>query len=93
MMKQFKLKFCIALVFLFVAVVCFYSNGLSVSALETGDRLHLNTKIYSSNNDDYFNGCEDYDNYVNLAPTITVLTHGLRNRLLSFLLPTKKKRS
>lgn len=76
-MKQFKLKFCIALVFLFVAVVCFYSNGLSVSALETGDRLHLNTKIYSSNNDDYFNGCEDYDNYVNLAPTITVLTHGL----------------
>lgn len=77
MMKQFKLKFCIALVFLFVAVVCFYSNGLSVSALETGDRLHLNTKIYSSNNDDYFNGCEDYDNYVNLAPTITVLTHGL----------------
>ena len=57
--------------------MCFYSNGLSVSALETGDRLHLNTKIYSSNNDDYFNGCEDYDNYVNLAPTITVLTHGL----------------
>lgn len=77
MMKQFKLKFCIALALLFVAVVSFYGNSLNVFASESVDSLHLNTKIYSSNNDDYFNGCEDYADYVNSSPTITVLTHGL----------------
>lgn len=76
-MKQFKLKFCIVLALLFVAVVCFYGKEWKVFALDTTDNLHLHTKIYSSHNNDYFDGCEDYANYVNSAPTITVLTHGL----------------
>lgn len=79
MMKQFKLKFCIALALLLVAVVSIYGNSLDVFAAGTVDNLHSQTKIYSSNNDDYFNGCEDYADYVNSSPTITVLTHGLNS--------------
>lgn len=76
-MKHLKFKVFIAIIFLFVAV-CFYGNNLEVFASETAtDSLHLRTKIYNSNNADYFNGCEDYADYVNSAPTITVLTHGL----------------
>ena len=77
-MKHKKFNLFIILAFLFVAVVGFYGNGLKASASETVvNNLHSQTKIYSSNNDDYFDGCEDYDDYVNSAPTITVLTHGL----------------
>lgn len=40
MMKQFKLKFCIALALLFVEVVFFYGNSLDVFAAGTVDNLH-----------------------------------------------------
>ena len=77
-MKLKKVKIFIVLIFLFVALAGFYSNSLmNVNAVEPTDSLHTQTKIYSSNNDDYFNGCEDYADYVNSAPTITVLSHGL----------------
>lgn len=76
-MKQRKIRIITGLVSLLFATVCFLNNGLIVSATSTSDSLHTQTKIYSSNNDDYFNGCEDYDDYVNSSPTITVLTHGL----------------
>lgn len=77
-MKHKKFNLFIILAFLFVAVAGFYGNSLKASASETVvNNLHSQTKIYSSNNDDYFDGCEDYDDYVNSAPTITVLTHGL----------------
>lgn len=77
-MKLKKVKIFIVLIFLFVALAGFYGNSLmNVNAVEPTDSLHTQTKIYSSNNDDYFNGCEDYADYVNSAPTITVLTHGL----------------
>ena len=57
-MKHLKFKIFIAIIFLFVAVG-FYGNNLEVFALETAiDSLHLRTKIYNSNNADYFNGCE-----------------------------------
>lgn len=76
-MKYLKFKFFIVVIFLFVAVAGFYGNSLDVFAAGTVDNLHSQTKIYNSNNTDYFNGCEDYDDYVNSSPTITVLTHGL----------------
>ena len=76
-MKQIKFRIITGLISLLFATVCFLNNGLTVSATSTSDNLHTQTKIYSSNNDDYFNGCEDYDDYVNSSPTITVLTHGL----------------
>ncbi len=76
-MKRLKFKVFIVIIFLFVAVG-FYGNNLEVFASETAtNSLHSRTKIYNSNNADYFDGCEDYADYVNSAPTITVLTHGL----------------
>ena len=76
-MKQRKFRIITGLISLLFATVCFLNNGLTVSATSTSDSLHTQTKIYSSNNDDYFNGCEDYNDYVDSSPTITVLTHGL----------------
>lgn len=76
-MKHLKFKFFIVVIFLFVAVAGFYGNSLDVFAAGTVDNLHSQTKIYNSNNTDYFDGCENYADYVNSAPTITVLTHGL----------------
>jgi len=77
--KQMKFRIITVLVLLLFVAVGFFNSGLTASAAaaSTSDSLHTQTKIYSSNNDDYFNGCEDYDDYVNSAPTITVLTHGL----------------
>lgn len=78
-MKRIKFKIISGLILLTFVVVGFFNSGLTASAVtaSTLDSLHTQTKIYSSNNDDYFNGCEDYDDYVNSAPTITILTHGL----------------
>ena len=76
-MKQRKFRIITGLISLLFATVCFLNNGLTVSATSTSDSLHTQTKIYSSNNDDYFDGCEDYNDYVDSSPTITVLTHGL----------------
>lgn len=52
------------------------TSAVSANALT----LHQKTKIYSSNNLDYFNGCEDYRNYVSAEPAITILTHGLGSK-------------
>ena len=79
MMKHLKFKIFIVIIFLFVAVAGFYGN-MDVFAAGTADNLHSQTKIYNSNNADYFDGCEDYADYVNSAPTITVLTHGLGSK-------------
>lgn len=57
----------------FLAFVFCFSLNLGASTID----LHNKTKIYSSNNSDYYSGCEDYNNYSNTLPTITVLTHGL----------------
>ncbi len=76
-MNQRKFRIITGLISLLFATVCFLNNGLTVSATSTSDSLHTQTKIYSSNNDDYFDGCEDYNDYVDSSPTITVLTHGL----------------
>ena len=77
--KQMKFRIITVLILLLFVAVGFFNSGLTASAAAASmpDSLHTQTKIYSSNNDDYFNGCEDYDDYVNSAPTITVLTHGL----------------
>lgn len=77
--KQMKFRIITVLVFMLFVAVGFFNSGLtaSASAASTSNSLHTQTKIYSSNNDDYFNGCENYDDYVNSSPTITVLTHGL----------------
>ena len=77
-MKKIKFGIIAVLMLLFVAVgVGVFNNSLNVFAATMPDSLHTQTKIYSSNNEDYFNGCEDYDDYVKSSPTITVLTHGL----------------
>ena len=72
--KFFTLFLSICIVFL-VFTLC-----IKVDASTSNVDLHTKTKVYSSNNSDYFSGCEDYDDYRNLSPTITVLTHGLGGR-------------
>ena len=77
-MKKFK-----SVLFVFSTIVLglllFLNNDLKTYATSINNTLalHEQTKIYSSNNSDYFYGCEDYDDYVNQVPEITVLTHGL----------------
>ncbi len=72
--KFFSLIFSIVLIGL-VFIFCF-----DVEASSSIINLHTLTKVYSSNNTDYYDGCEDYDDYRNSSPTITVLTHGLGGR-------------
>ncbi|MGM9970965.1 MAG: GLUG motif-containing protein [Anaeroplasmataceae bacterium] len=76
-MKFLKTKI-LAVLFIFVGLL-FVFTSTNVYASETSSiaSLHKQTKIYNSNNDDYFSGCEDYSDYENISPTITVLTHGL----------------
>ena len=69
--KFFTLFLSICIVFL-IFTLC-----IRVDASTSNVELHTKTKVYSSNNSDYYSGCEDYDDYRNLLPTITVLTHGL----------------
>ena len=69
--KLFSLFLSVCIIFL-VFILC-----VNVDATASIADLHTKTKVYSSNNSDYYSGCEDYDEYRNLQPTITVLTHGL----------------
>lgn len=57
--------------------LCLYT-GFSVYASDSSGNLtlHERTKIYSQKNNDYFDGCEDFDDYKYSKPAITVLTHG-----------------
>ncbi len=71
MRKSLFFFFSECIVFL-VFVFCF-NVTLGASNVD----LHSKTKIFSSNNSDYYSGCENYANYSNTPPTITVLTHGL----------------
>ena len=68
------------LMFLFVFFVfasCLYTGvGVYAKDAEGNLSLHERTKIYSANNSDYFEGCEDFNDYRFASPAITVLTHG-----------------
>lgn len=80
-MKKIKLlifTFC----FVLTCFLLFNGNNFKVNAATVADTLtlHKQTKVYSSNNSDYFDGCEDYTSYVNQSPEITVLTHGLGSK-------------
>lgn len=81
-----KLKKVLCLLCVFVISLFFLLGGSTNAAAATSAvstnalTLHQKTKIYSSNNLDYFNGCEDYRNYVSAEPAITVLTHGLGSK-------------
>ncbi len=71
-----------ALIFTFVFSALGISLGDSVltasAATNNVSDLHRRTKIYSSRfSSDYYVGCEDYADYYNESPAITVLTHGL----------------
>ncbi len=73
----------IAKIFLFlITLSLFFVFTRSKYALSasSSNNLHTNTKIYSSNNNDYFYGCNDYADYVDIQPSITVLTHGFGSR-------------
>ena len=73
----------IAKIFLFlITLSLFFIFTRSKYALSasSSNNLHTNTKIYSSNNNDYFYGCNDYADYVDIQPSITVLTHGFGSR-------------
>ena len=60
-----------------VMVISFvFINTKAVNAENYRD-LHSKTKIYESSNEDYYIGCEDYEDYEYSNPAITVLTHGL----------------
>ena len=72
-MKIFK-KICICVLSCLVFVFALFSY--KVYADNTTESLHKITKIYSSNNSDYYSGCEDNKNYRYKEPAITVLTHG-----------------
>ena len=85
-MKKSKQLF-VTLSFIFVCIVMcivLFIGGTSgvyaAATMDSGLSLHEQTKIYNSHNSDYFNGCEDYANYVNESPEITVLTHGLGSK-------------
>ena len=71
-MKQIKFRIITGLISLLFIAACFLNNGLTVSATSTSDSLHTQTKIYSSNNDDYFDGCEDYDDSLLMASNINL---------------------
>ena len=68
-------KLCIFVLLLIVAVIGFGHNTYAVEN-RYNLTLHEKTKIYSNNNDDWFEGCEDFSDYKSSAPAITVLTHG-----------------
>ncbi len=70
------LKLFLTICVVFVISIVF----IKVDASTTDIDIHLKTKVFSSNNCDYYNGCEDYENYRNIPPSITVLTHGLGGR-------------
>ncbi len=81
-MKKFKyviLKMFVLVIGLAISL-CLVANVSAATVTNGNLTLHEQTKVYSSNNSDYFNGCEDYANYVNQAPEITVLTHGLGSK-------------
>lgn len=84
-MKYLKFKFFIVVIFLFVAVAGFYGNSLDVFAAGTVDNLHSQTKIYNSNNTDYFDGCENYADYVKKQGRTINLLFFCDNRLISRL--------
>lgn len=80
-MKLIK-KVVIVISVLLIGCIAILNCKTTVHATSIDDELtlHEQTKIYSSNNSDYFYGCEDYDDYVNQSPEITVLTHGLGSK-------------
>lgn len=59
-----------------LAVTLFFLTRINTYASQSALSLHEKTKIYSSNNSDYFSGCESNDEYKYIEPAITVLTHG-----------------
>ena len=73
-MKYFKKLFIFICM---IAVLCGFT-GYNVYANDFKENLtlHEKTKIYSKNNDDYFLGCNDKDDYLTKGPAITVLTPG-----------------
>lgn len=77
-MKIIK-RISVAVVMIAFGLLLFLGNNVKTYAASINSNLslHEQTKIYSSNNSDYFYGCEDYANYANQTPEITVLTHGL----------------
>lgn len=77
-MKYFK-RILLGISIITTGLLLFLSNDVKTYAASINSNLslHEQTKIYSSNNPDYFYGCEDYDDYVSQSPEITVLTHGL----------------
>lgn len=68
------------LIFVFVFFVfasCLYTGiGVYAKDAEGNLSLHERTKIYSASNSDYFEGCEEFNDYRFASPAITVLTHG-----------------
>lgn len=69
--NRFFLLLIVAFCMTFFVAVNSYAKG------STSTRsLHERTKIYSQNNDDYFDGCESFSYYKSKTPAITVLTHG-----------------
>jgi len=67
----------IAFVCLLYFSLLFVSKNTYASDSSHNLTLHEMSKIYSSSNNDYFTGCENFSKYRSVSPGITILTHGL----------------
>lgn len=75
-MKNIRHKI-VGLLVIIILLLNLCNKKIEVKASTGEISLHRQTKIYNLDDDGYFNGCENYENYLNSSPTITVLTHGL----------------
>ena len=66
MLRKF---FSLILSFVIMSFVFLLCNKVEASGSVLD--LHTKTKIYSSNDEDYYDGCEDFNVYDESLPTIT----------------------
>ena len=66
MLRKF---FSLILSFVIMSFVFLLCNKVEASGFVLD--LHTKTKIYSSNDEDYYDGCEDFNDYDESLPTIT----------------------
>lgn len=74
MSKKIKIYVFVGLLFFLMVITNFYN--INVYASEDVLNLHEQTKINNTSNDDYVSGQDNYIDYQNDLPSITVLTHG-----------------
>ena len=83
-MKRF-LRFARPILVIILALCMIRIQKGSISNASNSDLdLERKTKIYSHEQSEYYDGCESNVNYINVQPSITVLTHGCGSDASSF---------